>query len=353
MFRHQLTILHKAILTSFGVAVFLAAGSVCVQAASIQSLSFTFGDGNNQGFPETVVPVTETGVVTQLTNSSFLNVTNAPTINAASYNGATIIADTTLKVGDNYTLNKKINTADGVSVTLEGLDGKSVTIKDTSFAENSNVTLGGSSNYYVSNGSKLSGNLTVGENATFEIGSASQTSGNNPANIILRKAPQPMAAYAASTSPASFQTGYNAQEDNTVLNQVGVIDVNGNVRIDGRLVVNIKNGQVDVINVEGEIGLGENFKFVVMVDSYEDYMGMQNTSILNGEFDSETMEMLEAMMEKGELQSHLESEAGDLRLVLSADGMLGVADANMVPEPATWTLMFLGLLGLCYFRKRR
>ncbi|MBR0191418.1 MAG: PEP-CTERM sorting domain-containing protein [Thermoguttaceae bacterium] len=353
MFRHQLTILHKAIWTSFGVAVFLAAGSVSLQAASIQSLSFTFGDGSTQGFPETIVPVTETESVARVTDSSFLNVTNAPTINASTYNGATIIANTTLKVGDNYTLNKKINTADGVNVTLEGVDGKSVTIKDTSFAENSNVTLGGSSNYYVSNGSKINGNLTVGENASFEIGSASQTSGNNPSNIVIRKLPLPTVAYAASTTPASFQTGYSAQDDNTVLNQVGVIDVNGNVRIDGRLVVNIKDGQVDVINVEGEIGLGENFKFVVMVDSYEDYAGMVNANILNGEFDEETMEMLESMMEKGELQSHLESEVDGIRLMLSPEGVLGLNDAAMVPEPATWAMLFLGLLGIGYLRKRK
>lgn len=352
MFRHQLSIFHKAVLTSFGVAIF-AIGSVGVQAASIQQFSFSFGDGSGNGFAETLVPVTGVEPVTGKTDLSFSNITNAPTINASTYNGATIIADTTLKVGDNYTLNKKINTADGVSVTLEGVDGKSVTIKDSSFAENSNVTLGGSSNYYVSNGSRLNGNLTVGENATFEIGSASQTSGNNPSNIVIRKVPLPAVAYAASASPATFQTDYSAQEDNTVLNQVGVIDVNGNVRIDGRLVVNVKNGQVDVINVEGEIGLGENFKFVVMVDSYEDYAGMLNASILNGEFDDETMEMLEAMMEKGELQSHLESENGGLRLMLSPEGVLGLNDAAMVPEPATWVMLILGLLGVGCLRKRK
>lgn len=352
MFRHQLSILHKAVLTSFGVAIF-AIGAAGVQAASIQQFSFSFGDGSGQGFAETLVPVTEVEPVTGNTDFSFSNITNAPTINASTYNGATIIADTTLKVGDNYTLNKKINTADGVSVTLEGINGKSVTIKDSSFAENSNVTLGGFSNYFVSNGSRLNGNLTVGENATFEIGSASQTAGNNPSNIVVRKAPLPMVAYAASTSPASFQTGYSAQEDNTVLNQVGVIDVNGNVRIDGRLVVNIKNGQVDVINVEGEIGLGENFKFVVMVDSYGDYAGMLNASILNGEFDDETMEMLEAMMENGELQSHLETEAGGVRLMLSPEGVLGLNDAAMVPEPATWVMLIVGLLGIGYLRKRK
>lgn len=353
MFRHQLSILHKAVWTSFGAAVVLAVGTAGVHAASIQKLTFTFGDEWNQGLPETIAPVTDPTSVIEIADSSFLNVTNAPTINASTYNGATIIANTTLKVGDDYTLNKKINTADGVNITLEGVEGKSVTIKDSSFAENSNVTLGGSSNYYVSNGSRLNGNLTVGENATFEIGSASETSGNHPTNIVLRKAPQPLAGYAASTSPAQFQVGYNAQEDSTILNQVGVIDVNGNVRVDGRLVVNIKNGQVDVINVEGEIGLGENFKFVVMVDSYDDYVGMLNASILNGEFDEETMAMLETMMENGELQSHLETEAGDIRLMLSPEGVLGLNDAAMVPEPATWTMLLLGLMGLCYFRKRK
>ena len=58
MFRHQLSILHKEVLTSFGVA-FFAIGSVGVQAASIQQFSFTFGDGSNQGFTETLVPVTD------------------------------------------------------------------------------------------------------------------------------------------------------------------------------------------------------------------------------------------------------------------------------------------------------
>lgn len=353
MFRHQLSILHKAVLTSLGVAIF-AVGSVNVKAASVMQFSFTFGDGSDQGFAETLVPITGVEPVAGNADLSFSNITNAPTINASTYNGATIIANTTLKVGDNYILNKKINTADGVNVTLEGIDGKSVTIKDSSFAENSNVTLGGSSNYFVSNGSKLNGNLTVGENASFEIGTASQTAANNPSSLVVRKAPLPTVAYAASTSPASFQTGYNAQEDSTVLNQVGVIDVNGNVRIDGRLVVNIKNGQVDVINVEGEIGLGENFKFVVMVDSYEDYAGMMDVNILNGDFDAETMEMLETMMESGELQSHLETEAGNLRLMLNpTNGILGLNDAAMVPEPATWAMLFIGILGIGFLRKRK
>jgi len=352
MFRHQLTILRKSVWTSFGVAAILVAGSVDVQAASIFRNSFTFGDESNLGIPETIKPVTETEFLTPTTDST-LNITNAPIINASSYNGATIIANTTLKIENDSTLSKKINTANGVNVTLEGGEGKSVTIQDSNFAENSNVTFGGSSNYYAASGSAFKGNITIGENASFEIGSASQTENNHPFNVMIHKAPQALSALnALNTSPASFQNGYSAQNDSSVLNQAGVIDVNGNVRIDGRLVVNVKNGQVDAINVEGEIGLGENFKFVVMVDSYDDYAGMEGASILNGDFDVETLEMLEGLMENGDLKAHVESENGNFYVALQGGALL-ITDAALVPEPATWVLLALGALGLGFFRKRK
>lgn len=149
---------------------------------------------------------------------------------------------------------------------------------------------------------------------------------------------------------ASFSAGYAASQDSTLLNSVGTIDVNGNMRVNGRLIVDVANGQVDAIAVTGNISLGDDFKFVVNVDSYDSYIGWTEMDLFSGDFDAETLDMLEKMMEDGTLGQHLEGDGLVLRL--NGDGSPVLADTNAVPEPASILLMVFGIAGLGFLRRR-
>ncbi len=153
-------------------------------------------------------------------------------------------------------------------------------------------------------------------------------------------------------APAAFSAGYTAANDGRILNSVGEIDVNGNMRIAGRLIVDVVEGQKDVINVGGTITLDDTFKFVVNVDAYDSYAGWTDVSVLDGEYDAQTLDMLQGMLEDGTLLEHFETNAGSLTMLLDENGNPVLADLNAIPEPAAWTLLLLGIAGLGFVRKR-